>query len=182
MTANGQAVALSPADSLRERLDDPEVAASLNNLLDHADLLAILVTGLDEMIRRGDEISESLASAVDELKGAAKPGAIPGLESLRSVDLQAVAASLASLSGALVNAAPALNTVLTSRLTDPEAAEVLAQLGQAVIDGKAAAKADPGGPKGVFGLWRLTRDKDIVRGMGFMIQVARAFGRRLDQG
>lgn len=41
MTANGQAIAISPADALRDRLDDPEIANSLNNLLDHADLLAI---------------------------------------------------------------------------------------------------------------------------------------------
>ncbi len=41
MTANGQVLAISPADQLRERLDDPQVAASLNGLLDHADLLAI---------------------------------------------------------------------------------------------------------------------------------------------
>lgn len=179
MTANGQMIAISPADNLRERLDDPEVAASLNDLLDHADLLAILVGGLDEMIRRGDEIGASLVSAVDELK--ANPGAIPGIESLRSVDLQGLAKSLAALSGALVDATPALSALLTSRLTDPEAVDVLAQLGQALVDGKAAAMADPGGPKGIFGLWRVSKDKDIVRGLGFMIQVARAFGRRLAQ-
>lgn len=181
MTANGQMVTISPADYLRERLDDPAVAASLNSLLDHADLLAILVSGLDGMIRRGDEIGASLTSAVEELKGGMAPGAMPGIESLKSVDLQGLAASLASLSGALVNATPALNTVLASRLTDPEAADVLAQLGQALVNGKAAAKADPGGPKGVFGLWRVSKDKDIIRGLGFMIQVARAFGKSLDQ-
>lgn len=182
MTANGQVIAVSPADTLRDRLDDPEVARSLNSLLDHADLLAILVRGLDGLIRRGDEISDSLVSALDELKGSALVDAIPGGEALRSVDLQGLAGSLASLSGPLVNATPVLNTLLTSRLTDPQAAEVIALLGEALVEGKAAADADPGGPKGVFSLWRVSKDKDIVRGLGFMIQVARAFGRRLPQG
>ncbi|SBS77841.1 conserved hypothetical protein [uncultured Mycobacterium sp.] len=180
MTANGQVMAISPADALRDRLDDPRVAESLNDLLDHADLLAIIVTSLDGLLRRGDEIGDSLASAVGEFKGSALAASIPGADSLRSVDFQALAGSLASLSGSLVSATPALNTLLTSRLTDPQAAEVLALLGQALVEGKAAAEADPGGPKGLFGLWRVTKDKDITRGLGFIIQVARAFGRRLD--
>lgn len=179
MTVNGQVMAISPADALRDRLDDPRIAESLNNLLDHADLLAILVGSLDGFIRRGDEIGESLLSAVHELNGTSLAAAIPGAESLKGIDLQGLAASLASLSGSLVGATPALNTLLTSRLTDPQAAEVLALLGQALVEGKAAADADPGGPKGLFGLWRVTKDKDITRGLGFMVQVARAFGRRL---
>ena len=181
MTANGQAIAISPADALRDRLDDPEIANSLNNLLDHADLLAILVTGLDGLVWRGDEISESLAAAVGELKGTSLAGAFPGADSLKGIDFKGLAGSLASLSGSLVDATPVLHTLLTSRLTDPQAAEVIALLGEALVEGKAAAEADPGGPKGLFSLWRVTKDKDIARGLGFIIQVARAFGRRLPQ-
>lgn len=181
MTANGQAVAVSPADQIRERLDDPAVAASLNNLLDHADLLAVLVTGLDGFVRRGDAITESLASAVGEFKGASAAGVVPGAEALKGVDLQGLAESLATLSGSLVTATPALKTLLSSPLTDPQAAQVLAQVGEALVEGRAAAIADPGGPKGIFGLWKVTKDPDVVRGLGFLIQVARAFGRRVGE-
>lgn len=183
----GQDQAPSPVDTLRKRLDDPEVAASLNSLLDHADLIAILVAGLDGLVRRGDEISESVASAVDELRGqsASLTSAIPGLaearNELRGIDVAAVAANLAALSKALVDATPAMNTVLRSPLVDQQSADVLAELGHALIEGKAAAEADPGGPKGLFGLWRVSKDKDINRGLGFLIQVARAFGRRLSE-
>lgn len=179
MSANGQVVALSPADQLRDRLDDPAIAASLNSLLDHADLLAILVTGLDGLVRRGDQISDSVASAVDEIRGASLTANLPGLDEVKaglgSVDLQA----LASLASALVAAAPTMNKILNSPLVDPQAADVLAELGQALVEGKAAAAADPGGPKGLFGLWRVSKDKDINRGLGFLVQVARAFGRQL---
>lgn len=181
MTANGQAVAVSPADQIRERLDDPEVAASLNDLLDHADLLAVLVSGLDGLVRRGDAITDSLSSAVVEFKGASSAGVIPGAEALKGVDLQGLTQSLATLSNSLVGATPALNTLLSSRLTDPQAAEVLAQLGEALVEGKAAAAADPGGPRGVFGFWKVSKDPDVLRGLGFIIQVARAFGRRMGQ-
>lgn len=187
MVANGHVVEISPADRLRERLDDPAIAASLHTLLDHADLLAILVAGLDGMIRRGDEISESLSSAVQEVRGPAAsftanlPGFDEARSELRGVDVQSLVVNLAALSRSLMDATPVMNTLLHSPLVDPQAAEVLAELGQALVDGKAAADADPGGPKGIFGLWRVSKDKDINRGLGFLIQVARAFGRQLPQ-
>ena len=180
MTANGQAVAVTPADTVRDRLDDPQVAAALNTLLDHADVLAVLVSGLDGFVRRGDTITETVSSAVAEFRGASAAG-IPGADALKGVDLQGLAQSLATLSGSLVGAAPGLNTLLSSQLTDPEAADVLAALGQALVEGKAAAAADLGGPRGMFGLWKVSRDPDVVRGLGFLIQVARAFGRRIGQ-
>ena len=168
MTANGQAVAVSPADQIRDRLDDPTVAASLNALLDHADLLAVLVTGLDGFVRRGDLITDSLTSAVNDFKGVSVAGVLPGAEALKGVDVQGWTQTLVTLSNSLVVAAPALNTLLL-------------QVGQAVAEGKEAAAADPGGPKGLFGLWKVTKDPDVARGLGFMIQVARAFGRQVGQ-
>jgi hypothetical protein len=173
MTANGQAVAVTPADSVRDRLDDPQVAAALNTLLDHADVLAVLVSGLDGFVRRGDTITETLSSAVSEFRGAS-----PGADALKGVDLQSLAASLATLSGSVVSATPALNTLLTSGLTDPQAVQVLASLGDALIEGKAGA-ADL--PKGIYGLWKAAKDPDVARGLGFLLAVARSFGRRVGQ-
>ena len=83
MTANGQAVAVTPADTVRDRLDDPQVAAALNTLLDHADVLAVLVSGLDGFVRRGDTITSTLSSAVSRFRGASSAGAIPGAEAFR---------------------------------------------------------------------------------------------------
>ena len=162
MTANGQAVAMAPSDRIRERLDDPKVAEALNVLLDHAELAAVLVTGLDGFIRRGDTISDSLSSALTDLKGAPLSGAVPGAAALKTVDIQALAASLASLSATLVAATP-----------------VLSALGEAVVEGKAAVGGTS--PKGLFGLWKVTKDPDVGRGLNFMIQVARSFGRRVGQ-
>ena len=177
MTANGQAVAVTPADTVRDRLDDPQVAAALNTLLDHADVLAVLVSGLDGFVRRGDTIANTVSSAVSEIRGATANGALPGADAFKGVDLQALAASLGTLSGSVVGATPALNTFL-SKLTDPQAAQVLASLGDALIDGKAGA-ANP--PKGLYGLWKATKDPDVSRGLGFLLAVAKSFGRRVGQ-
>lgn len=181
MTANGQAVAVAPSDEIKARLDDPQVAASVNMLLQHADLLAILLTGLDGMVRRSDEISDNLTSAIGEFKGdfQGRSIAIPGAAALKGVDFAGLAASLATLSDKVIGATPAINSLLASPLTDPQAAEVFGQLGRALVEAKAAAAKAPEGPRGVFGLLKTTRDRDVARGLGFLIQVARAFGRQL---
>jgi len=172
MAANGQVLQVSPADQVRAKLDDPRVAAALNDLLEHAELLAILVSGLDGLVRRSDEISASLTSAIGDVTGAANAP-------LKSVDLAGLADSFAALSGTMIDAAPALNSLLGSSLTDPQAAEVLAQLGAALVEAKTAHARNPEGPKGFFGILKSAKDPDVARGLGFMLQVAKAFGRQL---
>ena len=54
--------------ALMARLEDPAVAASLVTLLDHADLLAVLVQGLDGFIARSEIIGNSLLDSVTELR------------------------------------------------------------------------------------------------------------------
>jgi hypothetical protein len=183
MMANGQVLQLSPADRVREKIDDPRVAASLNDLLEHADLLAILVTGLDGLLRRSDEIGDSLTSAMSEFTGsvggAGLARSIPGIDSLRSVDLAGLAESFTTLSDKVIGATPALDALLSSRLTDPQVTEVLAQLGEALIEAKAAAASNPDGPRGFFGILKMARDPDVARGLGFFLQMVKAFGRQL---
>lgn len=180
MTAPPQVVGASPSDLVRAKLDEPQVAQALSALLEHADLLAILVTGLDGLLRRSDEIGDSLTSTVGEftdgVRAASRSESIPEIEALRKVDLAALARSLAALSDKAINAVPALDALLGSRLTDPQAAAVLVALGDAVVEARTGGAA---APHGVFGLVKATRDPDVVRGVGFLLQVTKSFGRRL---
>jgi carbon monoxide dehydrogenase subunit G len=183
MTANGHVATVAPSDAIKARLDDPQVAASLDTLLQHADLLAILLTGLDEMMQRGDTIGGSLTAVIGEFRGdfqgKSLADSIPGADALKNVDFAGLATSLATLSDKVVGATPGINALLASPLADPQAAEVLGQIGQALIEGKAAAANSPEGPRGVFALLKATKDRDVARGLGFLIQVARAFGKQL---
>ena len=146
MTANGQAVAVTPADTVRDRLDDPQVAAALNTLLDHADVLAVpgQWTGRLRPPRRHG--LRALSSAVSEFRGASSAGAIPGAEAFRSGPADPGRQSghpVRSVAGAT----PALNTLLTSKLTDLQGrAQVLASVGDALIDGKTGAANSAEGP------------------------------------
>jgi len=46
------------------------------------------------------------------------------------------------------------------------------------VDGLKAAEAGQT-RLGLMGLWRATRDRDVQRGLGFVVEVARVFGRDL---
>lgn len=175
---NGQ-TANGPRGDLVRRLEDPRTAASLAQILDHADLLAMLIDGLDGFFRRADVISDSVASGVADVKQLATAG--DGQRPWAAVDMAALSETVARLSVAAVDAAPALERLLDSPLTDPQTADTLAELGEALIEGRQAAAADRRGAKGLFALVRATRDPDVARGLGFMIQIARAVGRRLGQ-
>lgn len=134
-----------------ERLLDPKTADALNTLLDHADLLATVVSGLDSLISRGEIITESLGSGLIELRGAngaAGGGAIQLLAALGS-------------------------------LTRPEVVSVLGAASQAVADGSAQAAADRSKIGGVRGLLKAVKDPDVSRALGLVVAIAKAFGSKL---
>jgi hypothetical protein len=168
----------SAGDKLVQRLDDPDVATSLSLILDHADLLAMAVVAVDGFLRRADVIGESVASSFAEVRQVAAANSQSGR--LPKIDVAALGDTVTRLTSAAVDATPALDRLLHSALIDPQTADFLALAGDALLEGKQAAEADPRGPKGVFGLMRVAKDPDVARGLGFMIQVARAFGKRLD--
>lgn len=161
MAVNGQVLTQSEAEALRARLEEPQTASALNTLLDHADLLAVMVTALDGFIGRSDAIVETLADAVTELRTSASNAELP------SVDIKAVVDSA-------VAAAPTAKTVL-DRLADPRTVEVVAQLSTAVHE---AGQSRAAAPNGALALLRALKDPDVTRALGFLLEVAKAFGRQ----
>lgn len=69
-----------------------------------------------------------------------------------------------------------LAALVESKLLEPSALAIVSRL--------AAALADPGEtkPVGTFGLLRAMRDPDVQRALGFLLAVARGFGRQLTTG
>ena len=167
----------SPGDDLLQRLDDPRVASSLSLILDHADLLATIIAGLDGLLQRAEVIGDSVVSGIAEFREVAASG--DGQRVWPSLDIPAISDSVTRLSAAAIDATPAVEKLLRSPLSNPQTAEIITKVGHALLEGKEAAAADPRGPKGVFALMRVTKDPDVSSGLGFMIHIARAFGRRL---
>jgi hypothetical protein len=173
LAVNDQLVSRSPADELLERLDDPRVATSLTYILDHADLLAVLVAGIHGFVERGDEIAEAVADGVRELRVAA-----PGAAELGPVDVAGLLSSLATLSNGVVGATPTLNSLLALS-ADPRLGSTITMLGEALVEGGEEAAKSPAAPTGVFGLLRVLKDDEVSRGLGLLIQIAKALGRKL---
>ena len=166
------AVAPDPAEAVLARLDDPRVFDSLNQLLDHVDLLAVLVGGLDQMITRSDTISDSLAGAVDELRSVQSPGLDVG-------KLLELGQRFATMAPSLLDKLPVLEQLLGSDLGDPRLIDLASMASRAAVRGTAQAQAEQAKVGGVRALLRVLKDDDVSRALGFLVTVAKALGQEL---
>ena len=170
-------------DTLKNQLEQPQVAAALSNLLDHADLLAILLVGLDGLVSRSETIGEALLDGVQDLRQVAD--ANPQLEDL---DPGAILGSLLALSSSLPKLTPAITRlvdaglidgVLDSGITSPIVLDQISKLGRGLASGAEQAAIAPVHVPGAFGLLKLLKDPDINRGLGFFLSVVKAIGGEL---
>lgn len=158
-----------PIDAIAERLNDPAVAASLVTLLDNAELLSTLVLGLSGLISRGEMIVDTVSEGLNDLRtaNASRPEGSPSLADLRTI------------SGELVEAAPALRLVLNSAMTEPATIELLSLVSEAAVEGAETARANETVVKGPFAALRTLKDPEVQRGLGMLVEISRALGRRL---
>ncbi len=164
----------SPAAALAERLADPRVAASLNTLLDHADLLAVLVTGLDALISRGDTITDSVAGGVRELRAAGEQPEADAVRTVRALQ------QLSALGPPLLDKLPVLENLLGSDLADPRVIDIASTASRAIVRGAGQAGTTQPRITGIRALLRALKDPDVSRALGFVMSVAKALGKELD--
>lgn len=157
------------AESLLARLDDPATAAALHDLLDNAELLALLVGMVNGLVQRSETITSNLAEGLADVRTAATATAGGG-------SVRAAAADLGSLVAVLPAALPALRALLGSRLVQPATIGALDAVSGALVEGL----AEPVDPRrsGVRSLLADLRDPETSRGLGALLRVARALGRR----
>lgn len=156
----------TPTDQLRARLDDPQVAAALNTVLDHADLLALVAVSASGFLERSDTIMDSVAGGLADLRGAGAGAAFLAEPTRR----------LAEEAPKIADAATAL---LDSGMLSKDVVDLLGRLAGALLVGAEAAKANGTTVQGVLPTLRALRDPDVARGLGFLVEVARALGKAL---
>lgn len=180
MTAELSVQQQASLDTLMERLDDPQVAAALLNLLDHVDLLAILIVGLDGMVSRTETIGNSLVEGIQDLKDVAAAN-----DTAMSADPGQILASLMTLSSALPKVTPAItrlmdsgaiDDVLNSGIVDPVMINQVTMIGRAMTSGAANAEANPVQVNGLFSAMKLLKDPDIQRAVSYFASVAKSIG------
>lgn len=167
------ALAPDPVEALVARLDDPAVADSLHSLLDHADLLAILLVGLNDLISRGDTITDSLAEAAGELRDAEQPAFVDVGQ------LVTAARRLGGMAPALVDQLAVFGTLLGSDLADPRVIDIAATASRAIVRGAEQAQATQAKVSGVRALLHVLKDEDVSRALGFVVAIAKALGQEL---
>ncbi len=176
MCSNGS-LTHEPVDAVVDRMNDPAVAASLITLLDNAELLSVLVSGLDGLFRRGDTIADSMADGLMEMRD------LEGAPDASTVgELIGNLGQLTRLTSSLAEAQPFIDGVLESNMLRPEVVDLLSTAAEAAVDGAQRAEENKTVVKGAFGALRALKDPDVQRGMGFLIEVSRSLGRSLNSG
>lgn len=161
--------ALSP--KLVAKLAEPGVTESLTSLLSHADLIAILVEGLDGLLSRSELIGNSLLEGFAELQTTAKENeALAGSD----INLEELLGSVLQLAAIVPKAAPGLADAAATGAVDK-----LALLGHGLVKGDDRFASDPVKVGGPISLLRLLKDPDINRALSYFATVAKAVGQEL---
>ena len=153
---------MRPQTVVAAKLQDPKVAASLATLLDHADLLAVIVEALDGFVARSEVIGDSLIASLGELRTIADSDANP----LAGFDFDQIKSLTQTLAG--------------SDLFKPEAVEALGLLARGMSQGSARFETTPVKVGGLFSLGKLLKDPDINRAISFTMTLAKSVGQELD--
>ncbi|MHB1738469.1 MAG: DUF1641 domain-containing protein [Actinomycetes bacterium] len=166
-----QSIPLDPVERVVARLDDPTVSTALHELLDHLDLLAVLVVGLDQMVGRGDTISDSLADGVHELRQVQGQSQLPDLSMVITLIRR-----LSALVEPLLDVLPSIERLMRSDLADPRVIDLGSMLSRAAVRGAEQAATHRTRVAGVRALMRMLKDEDIARGLGLAVSIAKALG------
>lgn len=165
------AVAAQPVDAVLDRLNDPAIAASLVTLLDHAELLSTIVLGLSGFLERGDTIMDSVAAGVIELKESSRPGT-SGFTFPTPADLTALTAALAK-------STPVITEVLDSSMVNAETVALLSMISESASEGVERARSTASSVSGLRAAVRTLKDPEVARGLGMLVEISKALGRRL---
>jgi hypothetical protein len=156
----------TPSDTLRARLDDPKVASALNTMLDNADTLALGLVALDGLLRRADTISGNIEGSLKDVKAIGE-------------SFSYLAGPTKRLADDAPKIADAAEALLESGMLSRDVVNLLGEFAGAIVQGTASAKAHGTSVVGVLPLLRALKDPDVGRGLGLMIEVARALGKTL---
>lgn len=156
-------------DRLVDRLGEPQTAAALHLLLDNIELLAVIVSGVDGLARKGEVIGDTAAEVLADLRAAVEA---------TGLDARTTTRQLSTLIPTLADAAPTIRRICESPIVEPEPVAVLSEFALSLAAGLQAAQ-ESSTKVGLRGLLRATKDEDVQRGLGFLVEVAKVFGRDL---
>lgn len=182
-------VADSPAvdrllrSGLLERLSEPRTIEALTLLLDKLELISFAVTAIDGFLRRGDELADSAAESMNDLRKLASSipmddirGVARELPQLTAAGHQLVASGVLSKVSELTEAGMLLSN---EGFFDPKTVRALAEMGRVAADSYEQAKMTPPRQYSLFDLMRLLKDPAVQRSVHIMVQTTKQFGQQM---
>lgn len=182
--------------TLAEKLNNPDTAQALTQIMDNMELVAFSLEAADGFLQRGDAVIESVADGVRDIRGLAPPDElnlintlIEGLPRLTASlpqlieALPQLTATLPLLSGVLTQLQTILQSeefdaLMNSGVFSPKTVGIVGQAGNALVDSYEANQADPKSV-GMFGLLKAINDPDVQRALGFAVRFGKQFGQSI---
>lgn len=176
-----------------DQLNEPATKDALQQLIDNAGTLAFLATAVGGFLARSEEIVENIGESVREFA--------PQLSGEATAHLGEIVAQVPRLLPPLVENLPALTdnlpslmrtgvkvgeiaesegvqAFLNSGMLTPELVALLGQTGKTAVETEAEFRRHPK-TVSLFGLYRESKDEDVQRGLGFLLALAKNFGKML---
>lgn len=147
-----------------EKLGDPATIENVKLLIERLELAVFTLEALQGFLARGDEIAESLAGGVADMRGA-----IPDID---PVQLRRTLAALPTL-------VEAGNVLVKSGMLDADIVGTLGEIGHVFASSYQEAKVKHPQSLGLFGLLRALQDPDVNRALNFGIRFAKAYGQSI---
>lgn len=178
-----RAQAQAPSGELAAALADPDVEHSLTVILEHADLLAMMVESVSELLARGDDLLDVGMELAGELRTTIVNA--PVLKDPSTAQLldsgRRLAATLPSVAPAVVAAAESgtIEALANSDLLSPRAVDQISLLARGVVRGAEVHATDPPKTGNPIALVKLLRDPDVAAAISYFACVAKALGQEL---
>ncbi|WP_298819024.1 DUF1641 domain-containing protein [Chloroflexus sp.] len=173
---------------LMATLSKPQTLDALDRLLGQSELLAFLVSALDHLLARGDELTENIRSAVEELRATMQDRAITPDKLIDAFiaflpyfpRLVAVAPNFIEVIEKIEPfvASDEFDALLDSGVFHPDTVRLVGEAGDAFVASRESLRHSPK-PIGLLGLLRALRDPDVQRAAGLIVEFGRRFGRSL---
>ncbi len=181
--ANSAAAERLLQSGLLERLADPNTIAGLTTMLDKLDLLAFAAASVDEFLRRGDEIADSAADSMKDVRKLASSVNLDQVKGVAAALPQLTAAGHEIVTSGLLDQVSTLSgagmTLAKAGFFEPKTVSLLAEMGQAAAESYDKAKAAPQKHYGVFDLLKVLKEPSIQKTLNIVIEASRQFGSKV---
>ncbi len=165
------------------KVNQPNTLEALGQIAQHAPLMALLLNGLDGVIRRGDVLADNLSTTLKEIN--------PNLNlPISAAEFTAITKQLPELFRRLpvllragnkvaeVTDSEEFETFLHGGMFEPRTVKFLGEVGVTVVEAQERFRKNPQ-QVSLFGLIGAMKDPDVQRGMGFLMELSRSFGKMM---